>query len=1089
MSKILSLFCGILLLLLVACKTDEKNEIADGHLFKLKDSSTSGLTFANQLDEDSELNIIEYLYYYNGAGVGVGDINNDGLEDIYFAANEGPDQLYLNKGNLSFEEVSKSAGLDMTPSWSNGVAMEDVNGDGFLDIYVCKVGVFQEDGHNLLYLNNGDGTFAEKSAEYGLDFTGYSTQSCFFDYDQDGDLDVYLLNHAVHSVRSYGNIKKRELSDALSGDRFYENRLKEEGKFVEVTKKAGIYNSPLGYGLAVACGDVNNDGWVDVYVGNDFHENDYLYLNNGDKTFTETVASAFTHTSQFSMGVDIADMNNDGWADIFSTDMLPYNAEVALQSGGEDTDQIKRIKDDLGFEKQYARNHFQLNQQDGSFSDIGYLTGTFATDWSWSVLLQDFDNNSKTDIFITNGIVRRPNDLDYINFLNEYDNDKQASNAERSKKLIENMPSQPLANILFTQDQTGHFLDLKTASFGPASFSTGAAYADFDQDGDLDIVVNNINQEAFLLENTTDGSSNFLAVNLKGNEQFNVVKGAKVILSAGGEVITKELQTTRGFLSSSSSQLHFGLGQIQQVDSLTIIWPDQLTQTLTKVPVNQQLLVQRPANAQLKKLDRPAKANAKESLLVLPFKHEENKYFDENKEKLIPERLSYEGPAVIYEDFTGDGIKDIYLGGARKQPAKLLVGKANGSYQNQQTLDFETDAKYEDVDAATLDFDGDGDKDIYVVSGGNDNRELDKLMEDRIYLNNGGGVFKRIPLSLPHTNGSCVSTGDFNQDGFEDIFVGARSIPGSYGLSPYSFILTNRKGQAVDIAYKSRMGMVTDGSWVDMDGDKDLDLVVCGDWMNITYYENVDGELINKSEDYGLGQAYGFWNTLAFVDLNQDGRLDILAGNSGLNQKWRASDSLPVKLFVGDFDQNGYADPIIFYPYFDTYLPFASLDKLSSQMPFFKKKYNTYKSFNRVQGINDLLEAPDSLIVEAKKVNELRSMLFLSEGDTYQAIPLSIQDQYSDIQDFEVGKNGQIYYVGNSHEYVAELGNATSNAGRVLSNFDLKTKSFKGSKKLALPISLNPRVVKLMSSGKLLVVGNNEYPYVLQLGEGEDLNL
>jgi hypothetical protein len=1080
MNKPLCLLLSAVFLLLIACQKDQNKEVSEGSVFNTKASGETGLTFANQLDENSSLNIIEYLYYYNGAGVGVGDIDNDGLEDIYFAANELPDKLYLNKGNLKFEDISKRAGLKTDPSWSNGVSMDDLNGDGYLDIYVCKVGVGQPNVHNELYINKGDGTFEEKSSEYGLDFSGYSTQACFFDYDRDGDLDMYLLNHAVHSVRSYGNTKKRQLKDSLSGDRFYENRLAEEGKFVEVTDAAGIYSSPLGYGLAVSCGDLNNDGWVDIYVGNDFHENDYLYLNNGDKTFTESVAGAFSHTSQFSMGVDIADLNNDGWADIFTTDMLPFSAEIALQSGGEDTDQIKRIKDDLGFELQYARNHFQLNQQNGTFSDIGYLTGTFATDWSWSVLLQDFDNNSLNDIFISNGIVRRPNDLDYINFLNAYDQ-SGASDAERSAKLIENMPSQPLSNMLFFQKKKGQFTDLKDASFGQPSFSTGAAYADFDKDGDLDLVTNNINREAFLLENTTSPNGNYLSLIFEGNDQFPLTKGTKAYLYTNGMLLTKELQTTRGFLSSSTHALHFGLGQNQKIDSLRIIWPDQYTQTLSNISPNQELLIQRPAMDQLAQFSYSPKARAEESYLVFPFKHQENQFFDEDQEKLIPQRLSQEGPAILYEDLTGDGLMDIYVGGGRGQEARLYIGQANGSYSNQKTPDFASDAKYEDVDAATLDFDGDGDKDIYVVSGGNDYRELNKLLEDRLYLNNGNGVFKRIPISLPHTNGNVVSVGDFDQDGYEDIFVGARSIPGSYGLSPYSFLLKNLKGQGVDVAYKVRMGMVTDGHLVDMDNDQDLDLIVCGDWMNVKFYENVDGKLENKTKDYGLGESFGLWNALAFTDLNEDGRLDILAGNAGLNHKWQATDSLPLKLYVGDFDKNGYADPIIFYNYFGRYMPFASLDKLQSQMSIFKKKYNTYKSFNQVQTIYDLIENADSLIAEEKWVNELRSMIFLSGTRGYEAVPLGIEEQYSDIQDFEIGKEGQVYYVGNSHEYVAELGNATSNTGRVLKGFDPQTKTFTVSQKLPLPHTLNARIVRLMVDGKLLVFGNNDYAYVLSI--------
>ena len=1071
------IFLGVLFLL--SCEGKRSESASDG-IFESLDSKHTGINFSNDLKESSKFNIISYLYYYNGGGVAIGDINNDGLEDVYFSGNQTPDQLYLNKGGMQFENITEKAGIKVDGTWSTGVNMDDVNGDGFLDIYVCKVATSDanEIEHNLLYINQGDGTFKEMSKDYGLNFKGFSNQAVFFDYDQDGDLDMYLLNQNIHSVNSYGTTEKRKENDPYAGDVFYENKLKEEGRFVDVTKSVGIYNSPLGYGLGVTVSDVNNDGWVDIYVGNDFHENDYLYINNGDKTFTESISNYMAQTTQFSMGVDIADVNNDGWADIFTTDMMPFDPAVAQVSAGEDSDQIKMIKKDFGFNPQSARNHFQINQQDGTFSDVAYMTKTFATDWSWSVLLQDFDNDMFADIFITNGIVKRPNNLDYINYLNEYDNKNPNAALDRTKKLIENMPSEPLKNILFRHKGNLEYTDIHESFIGKPSFSTGASYADLDNDGDLDIVTNNINEKAFVYENKTSGKS-FLSVKLQGNEAFRNIKGSKLTLFSGSNTITKELQTTKGFLSSSSSKLHFGLGNISSIDSLVVTWPDRYSQTLSKVEINKELLITRPELSQLRKKVY-TKLNTTTEINVLPIKHDENKFFDENAEKLIPERLSNEGPAIISADMNGDGILDIYIGGARDQAARLFLGSVSGAFNIKKTPDFDTDAKYEDVDAVLIDFDGDGDKDIYVISGGSDNNELDKSLEDRIYINNGNGIFRRIPISLPHTNGSCVTVADFDGDGFEDIFVGARSIPGSYGLSPFSFILRNLNGQGVDIAYKERYGMITFAQWVDIDGDKDLDLVMCGDWMSIIILEN-DGKggIVEKTKEYGIADKTGLWNTLAFTDLNNDGILDIIAGNTGLNHKWTASDSLPVKMYVGDFDGNGSTEPLIFYHFLSRYMPFASMVTLTSQMPVLKKKLKNYASFNTTKDIGDLFEDYQSKMVEEKNITELRSMVFVSDGKKYNAYPLGQNEQMSDIKDIEIGSDGNIFYVGNSFDYVSELGISASNPGRILGKFNLTTNTFDLSKKVTLPVNFNPRKIRSLGKDKYVIATNNGYLYFL----------
>ncbi len=1067
------LFLAILVFVLSACNNELSVDPANQSGLRILSAPESGITFNNKLKNSADLNIIKYLYYYNGGGVAVGDVNQDGLEDIYFTGNEGPDKLYINKGDLKFEDATKRAGIIEDESWSSGVVIEDINGDGLNDIYVTKVGVLtNRNYHNLLYINNGDGTFNEQAREMGLDFRGFGTQACFIDYDKDGDLDVYLLNHAIHSVRSYGNTEKRVERDTFAGDRFYENKLSEENKFVEVTQQANIYSSPLGYGLAISAADVNNDGWTDIYVGNDFHENDYLYINNGDKTFTESINKYFPYTSQFSMGVDIADVNGDGWNDIFSTDMMPYDPKVVLKSGGEDTDQIKRIKDELGFERQNARNHFHLSDGNGQFSEVAFQKNLFATDWSWTILMQDFNNDKNIDVFITNGIVGRPNDLDYINYMNS-----QTKEA-KDESLINQMPKQPLNNLLFKGNKNGGYSALDKSKVGKPTFSNGAAYSDLDQDGDLDLIVNNIDERSFVMENLSEQNGNYLSVLLKTDLKNKTLKGSKVYLRNNGELMMKEYQTVKGFQSSSSHVLHFGLGDMTQVDELNVIWPDGKSSVLKNVNTNQILEVNYDT-AKETNAEQMFEKNTNYEYLVFPFQHQDNKYYDEESESLVPERLSYEGPALLCEDLTGDGIKDLYLGGARNQKARLLIGKKNGSFTEKEIPNFESDAKYEDVDAATIDFDADGDLDLYVVSGGNDNKELDKILEDRLYLNNGNGDFRRVPLSLPHTNGSTISVADFDKDGFTDIFIGASSIPGSYGLSPYSFLLKNLEGKGVDIAFKKRFGMVKDSDWSDIDADGDLDLTICGDWMPIRILMNNNGELEDETKAFGLSELKGFWNTVAYVDLNKDGKLDLLAGNDGNNKKWSASIESPIDLSLGDFDQNGSSDPVITYKYFDRYIPFSALDKLKSQMPAVKKKFATYEDFSKVTKAEEIFDGLKDNLVETKSITELRSMVFIQSENGFEGVPLDDIAQRSCINDFEVTASGDIYYVGNSSSYVAELGASLSNAGGVLSNFDVEKKNFASHQSLGLPSRFEGRKVKSLTADKLVAIGNNNYTFFI----------
>ena len=985
MNKYLAFF--ILSTGFLACKSGD-----DVQLFEKLPASKTHIDFTNQIKETPEFNILDYLYFYNGGGVASGDINNDGLVDLFFTSNQGKNKLYLNKGNMEFEDISVKAGVEGFSDWKTGVTMADVNGDGLLDIYVCAVSNFKGmEGSNELYINNGDNTFTEKANEYGLDFTGFATQAAFFDYDKDGDLDCYLLNHAVHNTRSYDRVNTRMLKDNEAGDYLYRN---DGGKFKDVSAESGIYQAAMGYGLGVSVADLNNDGWLDIYVSNDFHEDDYYYINQKDGTYKEGIKEHFKHLSRFSMGSDIADINNDGYQDVMTLDMYPEDEKVEKSSVGEDPLDIYMYKLQFGYFNQYSRNCLQLNMGGQKFSDIAASSGVAATDWSWGTLMADYDGDGLKDIFVSNGILRRPNDLDYLKFVI---GDSLHYGLPTSHKLdqeaIDLMPSGKVHNYLFQGSKDLRFKDKsKVWGFEEEGISNGSSYADLDNDGDLDLISNNLNEPAGIYENHSREllKNNFVKVKFKGEGMNTFGIGAKVILKTKEGQQLQQMMPTRGFMSSVEPTLLFGVGQLTQVDSLIVIWENEKMQIIKNPKINE-LLTLDQKNAQMLVKDFQFFVQPKPlfeevtAAAGIPYLHQENTYFDFNRELLIPFKVSMEGPKMAVGDVNGDGLEDFYVGGAKYQAGQLFLQKPNGFTFSPQTS-FHVDSLYEDVDALFFDADGDKDLDLYVVTGGNE--FYDKMPEqfDRLYKNDGKGNFTRDVKALPamYDNKSVVRPCDFDRDGDMDLFIGGRVVAYHYGYSPKSYLLVNNgKGQFVDktqaLAPELReAGMLTEAIWADFDRDGDQDLTVVGDWMPIKMYENQQGKF--TLIDNGLSELTGFWSGLTAGDFDQDGDIDFVVGNLGTNTKLRKELNGKLRMLIKDVDKNETEEHIIGYNRGDDWYPINSKDEIGKQIPsIISKKYTKYKDFAG-NTIEDLFGDSELKGATERMVNTFESVYLENKG-------------------------------------------------------------------------------------------------------------
>ena len=1049
--------------LLVALGCHGKKETG----FRQHSAKKTGIDFQNKLSPGPELNILNYLYYYNGSGIAAGDYNQDGLIDLYFGGNQVSDELYINQGNWAFKKITASAGIVNTGGWTSGVSQADVNGDGLLDIYVCKVAGYQNlKGHNLLYINqgndkNGIPQFKEMSREFGLDFSGYATHSAFFDMDGDGDLDAFLLNHSVHPNRNYGRGDQRMGFDPKSGDRLYENK---EGRFFDVSTVSGIYQGKTGYGLGLSVGYLNEDHLPDIYVGNDFFENDYFYRNLGEGRFEELLSAQpeiLGHTTHFSMGNTIFDLNRDGRFDLLSLDMLPEDLLTYKTSGLEYPYPIYQQYLKRGYHPQYMQNTLHLNLGDQQFSEIAFMSGLAATEWSWGAVAADFDHDGWEDVFISNGIQGATNNMDFINFIANDQIQKRldAGMQEQDLPLIEEIPAKSTPNYVYRNNgdlsfsnQTSEWLS------GENSMSQGAIQADLDNDGDLDLIVSNTNGPVELLENTV-ARGNWLQLDLKGPQGNSKGIGTRVKIFADQQEQNRALFPSNAYLSSGSNRLHFGLDSVQHVDSIHLIWPNGRIQRLANIEVNQRIALSYPqtpdwvkpfssqkAQTALQKLDSLMRQELLEYPStgatvfqkldsLIPFVHKENPTLDFDRSPLIPFAGSNQGPCIAVADIDKDGREDVFIGGAKAQPSQLFRQTAKG-FEIIEHQDLQKKSINEDTAALFFDADNNGWPDLLVASGGNEFKRGGAL-QPRLYLNKNGVLSETSHPGFPpiELNASSVSSIDIDGDGKKDLLLTSNGLGGDFGLGQRHYLLYNLGGGDFEdqtarwIPGLLEESQITDQQWVDWNGDAKDDLIVIGHWMGPQLFLNT-GNGLELQENKEWQKLSGLWNCLAVHDMDEDGDLDLLLGNWGLNSKWSANPQQPLKLYRADFDQNGNVEPLLTYFLQQTETPFASKDELVKQIPALNKKFLSYQDFAQAS-LEDLFGKKALEEAEQKRVNELRSGILYNLGGAWSFDPWPLMAQNSPIMDILVDEK-DVLLVGNLHQISTQLGRLDGQHGLIL---------------------------------------------------------
>ncbi|APZ45491.1 hypothetical protein BW723_03895 [Polaribacter reichenbachii] len=1053
----ISLKICCIMLLLMGCKNDDRSEeksispiknTENTQIFSLIESSESNINFKNNINENFNNFFAVFNYVYNGAGVGVGDINNDGLSDIYFIGNEVSNKLYLNKGDFKFEDITISAKITGGKGWHNGVVMADVNGDGYQDIYVCRGGNSDkdEDRTNLLFINQGDLTFKEQAKAYGLADKGYSLMASFFDMDNDNDLDMYLTNRPNRFFMGYQQVlagKKKQ--DDLFRDKIYENV---NGKFKEIGLKAGIKNN-FGYGLGIVTTDINNDNKTDVFVANDYLERDYLYINQGNKTFKDELTKRFNHIPFYAMGVDIVDFNNDGFEDIMQLEMLPEDYERSKTTMASMNTKLFKDMTSNGFHYQYMHNQLQLNRGNGVFSDVSQYAGISKTDWSWACLGSDFDNDGYRDLYITNGFRRDIWDKDANAKFRAFMQSPQArknTNEQNAKYITNLFKENKIPNYIYKNNGDLTFTK-KIEEWGVAhnSFSNGAAVADFDNDGDLDLVVNNINDEAFIYKNTSEKlKNNYIKIKLNGPEKNNTGLGAKITINYNNQQQFHQFKTVRGYLSSVEPLVHFGLGKINTIDKITVLWPDGKENILENVAVNQLLKIEYADAKIINKNKIESKTIFKEvtaSTFKKPFVHKENIYDDFKDQILIPHKLSQNGPCLTVADVNNDGLEDFFVGGASNQSGQIYLQNTRGKFIEKKQSVFNSDAKHEDVGATFFDADGDNDLDLFVVSGGNEFDVHSPILQDRLYINNGkGGFTKSNNLPTLNESGSVVIPLDFDADGDLDLFVGGRLIPKTYPYAPKSFLLENQKGKFIDVTKTIapellNIGMVTSAVWADIDGNKNNELIVVGEWMPITVFKLENNTFKNVTSKYGLENTSGWWNKIVATDIDNDGDTDFVIGNLGLNYKFSASEEKPFKVYANDFDKNGTNDIFLAKHYKNREVPIRGKQCTSQQMPNISKKFKTYQEFASAD-IHEIIgdKEKEGLTYEVK---EFASVILKNENGKLRLIKLSAQAQLSVIngivvEDFNKDGIKDILIAGNKFEVEVETTRADASLGLLM---------------------------------------------------------